>query len=122
MDTRNNRFFLGMIVSLLFISGNTYAQQTSDAVPPPVIDPNVERRSISESDIDSENFEITPFIGFQTIEDFGNDAVYGVRLGYHVSENWFVEAAYGQATAGTTSFEELSEPISICGAVEEVFR
>jgi outer membrane beta-barrel protein len=31
-----------------------------------------------------------------------------LRLGYHVTENWFVEAAYASSTAGTTSFEDLS--------------
>ena len=32
------------------------------------------------------------FAGLMSIEDFGSDAVYGVRLAYHVTEGFFVEA------------------------------
>jgi outer membrane beta-barrel protein len=42
------------------------------------------------------------------IEDFGSDLVYGVRLAYHVTEGFFVEAAVGKTQAGLTSFEILS--------------
>ncbi|MDM7862021.1 outer membrane beta-barrel domain-containing protein [Alteromonas sp. ASW11-36] len=125
METRRHSVFLSKLLGIrqqwigcvmlcagisLTIAPAAHAQQVGAAqnTPPPIIDPNVQRRTVDESDIDSENFEITPFAGFQTIEDFGNDVVYGVRLGYHVSESFFVEAAYGAATAGTTSFEELS--------------
>nr|WP_100658495.1 outer membrane beta-barrel domain-containing protein [Alteromonas flava] len=78
------------------------------ATPPPILDPNLTRRTVNEADIDSENFEISASIGVQSIEDFGNDMTYAVRLGYHISEHWFTEASYAVAQAGTTSFEDLS--------------
>jgi outer membrane beta-barrel protein len=73
----------------------------------PVIEPNVKRREVKEADIDTENFEVTAFLGLLSIEDFGTDAVYGVRLDYHVTEDIFVEGAIGTSTAGTTSFENI---------------
>jgi outer membrane beta-barrel protein len=74
----------------------------------PNIDPNIERREIDEFDIDSENFEVALFAGIISIEDFSSSATAGLRLGYHINENMFVEVAYAQATAGMTSFEVLS--------------
>ncbi|MFC3121458.1 outer membrane beta-barrel domain-containing protein [Agaribacter flavus] len=81
-----------------------HAQSTQ----PSAIDPNIERRSIDEFDIDSENFEVSAFAGVISIEDFSSDIVVGARLAYHVNENVFIEASFGQATAGETSFEILS--------------
>ncbi len=43
-----------------------------------------------------------------SIEDFGTDLVYGVRLAYHLTEGFFVEGTVGQTEAGLTSFESLS--------------
>jgi len=43
-----------------------------------------------------------------SFEDFGSDTVTGVRAAYHVTEDFFVEAAYAQSTLGQTSFERLS--------------
>lgn len=74
----------------------------------PDIDPGVERRSIDEFDIDSENVEIGIFAGVIGIEDFGSDTLLGARIGYHINENFVIEGSYGQATAGETSFEVLS--------------
>jgi outer membrane beta-barrel protein len=86
-----------------------------EETPPPadipagqVIDPEVERRDIKEPDIDSEDFEISGFVGVLSIEDFGSDFVYGVRLAYHVTEGFFVESSVGQSEGGLTSFEVLS--------------
>jgi outer membrane beta-barrel protein len=74
----------------------------------PVIKPDIERRTITEADIDSEDFEVGAFVGVMSIEDFGSNAVYGVRAAYHVTEDFFFEAAAGATEAGKTSYETLS--------------
>ncbi len=61
----------------------------------PVIKPNIERRTITEADIDSEDFEVGAYVGVLSIEDFGSDVVYGVRADYHITEDFFAEAAAG---------------------------
>lgn len=85
-------------------SGIALAQET----PPPVIEPDLDRREIKEADIDSENFEIGLFAGQISIEDFSTSSVVGLTVAYHITENLFAEASYGQADAGETSFEILS--------------
>jgi len=92
----------------LFGIGNDEAPPPTSEPPGQVIDPEVERREIKEPAIDREDFEVGGFVGLMSIEDFGSDVVYGVRLAYHVTEGFFVEASVGQTEAGLTSFESLS--------------
>jgi outer membrane beta-barrel protein len=76
--------------------------------PEQVVQPEIERREVSEADIDTENLEIGVFYGAMSVEDFGTNPVYGARLGYHVTEYVFVEAAYGHTDTSETTFERLS--------------
>ncbi len=92
----------------LFGFGNKSAPPPSSEGPGQVIDPEVERREIKEAKIDREDFEIGAYVGIMGIEDFGSDVSYGVRLAYHITEGFFVEATAGQSEGGLTSFEELS--------------
>jgi len=88
------------------------AQASSDsdttAPPPTVIEPQVERRKIKVPTIHPSNVEIGAYYGEISIQDFGGQPVAGVRLDYHISEDFFAEATYGRAKAGFTSFETLS--------------
>ncbi|MFQ3206197.1 MAG: outer membrane beta-barrel protein [Glaciecola sp.] len=108
-----------IILSIGLFNGNVLSQtssvksagramQENTQQPPALIDPNIERREINESDIDTEDLEIGIFGGFISIEDFESSEVVGVSLAYHINENLFLEALYAQATAGQTSFEKLS--------------
>lgn len=74
----------------------------------PVISPELERRTVTEADIDSEDFEVGAFVGVMSIEDFGSNVVYGARGAYHITEDFFAEATLGSTKAGETSFETLS--------------
>ncbi len=103
MDARIFSLFLVGITAAT-ASVDVLAQQT----PPPVIEPDLDRREVREADIDSENFEIGVFAGQISIEDFSTSSIVGVTLGYHITENIFAEASYAQADAGQTSFEILS--------------
>ncbi|HEV7984613.1 MAG TPA: outer membrane beta-barrel domain-containing protein [Steroidobacteraceae bacterium] len=88
------------------------AQPSSDsdnnAPPPTVIEPQVERRNIKVPTIRPSNLELGAYYGEISIQDFGAQPVAGVRLDYHISEDFFAEATYGRAKAGFTSFETLS--------------
>lgn len=79
----------------------------------PIIQPEVKRREVKNSDIASDNFEITAALGLLSIEDFGVNPVYVVRLDYHVTEDFFFEGSFGYSKAGTTSYETLSGGVSL---------
>jgi outer membrane beta-barrel protein len=74
----------------------------------PVITPDLARRTITEADIDSEDFEAGIFVGVMSVEDFGSNVVYGARAAYHISEDFFTEAAVGRTDTSETSYETLS--------------
>ena len=82
--------------------------QPAQETPQSVIEPSVERRDINEANIDSENFEFGLLVGVISVEDFSSSLVVGARAAYHINEDFFVEATYGQTQAGETSFEVLS--------------
>lgn len=89
--------------------------------PEQVINPEVERREIKEPEIDSEDFEIGVFAGIMSVEDFGTNPVYGVRLAYHVSESFFVEGTFGRTDTEETSFERLSGAAELLADSEREF-
>jgi len=117
MESRFRVLFL--IIAMIGLSGcaatkNLFGFGDKEAPPPTaeapgqVIDPEVERRKIKEPAIDREDFEIGPYVGIMSVEDFGADVVYGARLAYHITEGFFVEGTVGRTDTGLTSFEELS--------------
>lgn len=101
------------------------APAASDATAPdessaqrPIIDPQVERREIRRARIDTEDFELGAYYGILAIEDFESHPVYGARLAYHLTEDFFLEATLGQSRAGRTSFETLSGSVDILNDAE----
>jgi len=83
-------------------------EAAGDGETPVVIDPQVERREIKPARIDTENWEVGAYVGSLSVEDFEVNMVYGGRLAYHLSEDFFAEAIVGTSDAGLSSFERLS--------------
>lgn len=96
------------LAGLLFAVGAVRASDLIEHDNGSVIEPELQRRTITEADIDSEDFEAGAYAGVMSIEDFGTNFVYGVRAAYHITEDFFVEAAYGRTEANETSYETLS--------------
>jgi outer membrane beta-barrel protein len=90
-------------------------------MPPPVIRPEVVRRHAKAPKIRSSNFEIGAHFGVLSIEDFGSHPTYGVDLAYHVTEDFFLRAEIGRATAGRTSFETLGGNVQLLTEGERKF-
>ncbi len=74
----------------------------------PLIQPQIKPQPVKPARIDSENFELGIYTGLLSVEDFGSNAVSGVRLAYHASEDIFVEVAYGKSTTQQTSYERVT--------------
>jgi outer membrane beta-barrel protein len=103
----SNTLTAGLIVLLLAV-GVVHADDIIERDNEQVIEPELERRTITEADIDSEDFEVGAYAGVMSIEDFGSNFVYGIRAAYHITEDFFAEAAYGRTEADETSYETLS--------------
>ncbi|MGA2562372.1 MAG: outer membrane beta-barrel domain-containing protein [Steroidobacteraceae bacterium] len=81
----------------------------NQSAPPSVIEPQVERREVKVPAIHPSNVELGAYYGEISIQDFGAQPVAGLRLDYHISEDFFAEITYGRAKGGLTSFESLSD-------------
>jgi len=105
MENRNKRFLLTAALCGV-VTGHAGAQEL--AAPMQVINPGIERREIQPAAIDTEDFEIGPYTGMLSIQDFDSAVVYGVRAAWHVTEDFFFEANYGTSEGDLTSYEKLS--------------
>ena len=72
-----------------------------------VIVPEVDRRPIKLPRFPSNDFELGTYVGTYATKNFGTSLVYGVRLGYHITEDVFVEAVYGQTKVSDESFRQI---------------
>ena len=110
MESRLLVLLLTAAVLLASMTGcaRTGALVADEAERPPVIDPNVARRTIDPADIDTEDFEIGIYAGQLSVEDFGVNTVVGARFAYHITESFFLELDAGKTKTEETSFERLS--------------
>jgi outer membrane beta-barrel protein len=96
-------------------------QGDENTQPPSVVEPQVERRTITVPQIKAKNLELGGYYGEISIQDFGAQPVAGARLDYHITEDFFFEGTYGRAKAGKTSFEELSGNVQLLSDAERRF-
>lgn len=83
-----------------------------------VIQPQIDRRDIKLPRIDTENFEIGVYGGILSVEDFGTKPVSGVRVAYHVSEDFFIEGVYGKSTVSDENYRIRAIPIFVQSEVD----
>ena len=55
--------------------------------------PQVDRRDVQPPRFPSNDFEIGAFVGTYATQNFGTSSVYGVRVGYAITEDFFVAGA-----------------------------
>jgi outer membrane beta-barrel protein len=72
-----------------------------------VIIPKIEQHKVPLPRIPSKDIEIGLFGGVYGTQNFGSSAVGGLRLGYHITEDIFVEGAYGQTTVSDEAFRQV---------------
>jgi outer membrane beta-barrel protein len=120
MESRFRVLFLTVLLGLsgLAFAADDKANQDDKSLnqiiqQEPIIQPEIKRREITDTDIGTDNFEITAFTGLLSVEDFGVGTVYGTRLDYHITEDFFFEGTIGQSKASTTSYERLSGGVTL---------
>jgi len=72
-----------------------------------VVVPEVDRRDIKTPHFPSNDFEIGAFGGTYATQNFGTSAVGGVRLGYHITEDFFVEGVYAITKVSDELFRQI---------------
>jgi outer membrane beta-barrel protein len=98
--------------ALLAVSTATlgFAVQAADPPPPPadqVVVPQVDRRGIHVPKFPSSDFEVGLFGGTYSTQNFGSSGVGGIRLGYHITEDFFVEGVYAATKVSDQNFRQI---------------
>ena len=107
MEIRFRSFLLVTIIGLAFLPLSELAAQSEEDNSPTLIEPQIERVDFDESLIDSYDFEMAIYAGYLAIENFDTNPVIGLKIGYHISEDLFVQGSYARSEVGETSFEKL---------------
>jgi len=95
-------------VLALLAHGNARAADAPAVdTPDQVIVPQVERRDVHKPKYPSNDFEIGLFGGSYSSQNFGTSFNWGARLGYDVTEDFFVEATYGRTKVTDKAFRQI---------------
>jgi outer membrane beta-barrel protein len=88
-----------------------YAQDSKAPATTPateqVIVPQVDRRDVKLPRFASNDISVGLFAGSYATANFGSSAVSGVRLGYHITEDIFVEGTYGKSKVTDEAFRQI---------------
>jgi outer membrane beta-barrel protein len=95
---------LTLLISSLCTSA--FAQSTQPANEQVVV-PQVERRDVKLPKFPSKDIEVGLIGGVYSTENFGASAVYGLRLGYHITEDFFVQANLAQTKVSDENYRQL---------------
>lgn len=68
------------------------------------IEPSVARYGITVPRIHANDFELGAYLGSLNLDGFGSNLVYGLRLAYHLSEDFFLEGSYGRSSIDDEQF------------------
>jgi outer membrane beta-barrel protein len=96
-------------LSLLVVLASmpAFAQQTQRPANEQVVVPQVERRDLKMPRYPSKDIEVGIFGGVYSTENFGASGVYGLRLGYHITEDFFVQLNLAQTKVSDENFRQL---------------
>lgn len=72
-----------------------------------VVVPEVERRDVRLPRIPSKDLEIGVMLGSYGTQNFGTGMVGGLRLGYHITEDVFVEGTYGSTRVDDDNYRQV---------------
>jgi outer membrane beta-barrel protein len=98
--------------SAFMAAGLTAGLAALAADPPPssdnqVVVPQVDRRPVKPPHFPSNDFELGLFGGVYATQNFGTSGVGGVRLGYHITEDFFVEGVGAITKVSDSLFRQI---------------
>jgi outer membrane beta-barrel protein len=95
------------LLVLAFASASALAQaQTQRPANEQVVVPQVERRDVKLPRFPSKDIEVGLFAGVYSTESFGASGIAGLRLGYHITEDLFVQLNLAQTKVSDEAFRQ----------------
>lgn len=115
------RWACGLGLGLASVCACAQAAPRPAPQPDPVVQPQVERRSLRSPQLPSRDIAFGLMGGVYGTQNFGSSAVGGVRLGYHVTEDFFVDGVLAQTRVSDSAFRQVL-PGGIFPAREQTLR
>ena len=72
-----------------------------------VVIPEVQRRGIALPRFPSNDIEVAVFVGTYATQNFGSSVVTGLKLGYHLTEDFFVQGVVAQTQVSDAAFRQI---------------
>lgn len=104
--------FLGAMLAIPPASVAAEGDDRSAVSQEQVIQPQLERREVTVPRINADDIEVGFYSGILNIENFSSQSVQGLRLAYHVTEDFFVEAVTAKSTISDEFFRSRAFPIT----------
>jgi outer membrane beta-barrel protein len=105
---------IAAVAAASFIAAPAFAQgqtpspgQATKPANEQVVVPQVDRREVQPPTFPSNDFEVGAFIGTYAAQNFGSSVVYGLRVGYAITEDVFVQASYGSTQVSDDLFRQI---------------
>src|SRR5215831_5297636 len=98
-----------LLVALTALPARAADEQPANAQPgnEQVVEPQVARREVKLPKFPSNDFEFVLFAGTYATQNFGSSFLYGLRLGYHITEDVFVEGVYGHTKVSDENYRQI---------------
>ena len=96
-----------LAASALLLSLPSLAVDTTTSSDQQAVVPQVQRNALRPARFPSNDFEVGLFGGIYGTQNFGASFAGGGRLGYHITEDFFAEASYGQTNVTDEAFRRV---------------
>lgn len=104
--------FLGAILFSPMLATSAESDDKNVAPQEQVIQPQLERRDVKVPRINVDDIEVGFYRGILSIENFSAQTVTGLRLAYHVTEDFFIEGVSAKSTISDEFFRSRAFPIT----------
>ncbi|HSI51382.1 MAG TPA: outer membrane beta-barrel domain-containing protein [Ideonella sp.] len=98
---------LAVASAALLLALPALAVDTTTSGDQQAIVPQVQRSELRPARFPSNDFEVGLFGGIYGTQNFGASFAGGARVGYHITEDFFAEAAYGQTNVTDETFRRI---------------
>jgi outer membrane beta-barrel protein len=97
-------FFISLLAGACALPALAQERKPDSTANDQVIVPQVERRDVALPRVPSRDFAVGLLAGTYATKNFGTAPVTGLRLGYHITEDVFVEAAFGRSKVSDQTY------------------
>jgi len=97
------------LVVCAMLSNEVFADdaQTTASDQPQIVVPEVARRDVEPPKFPSNDFDVGAYFGTYSTQNFGASSVVGLRLGYNITEDFFVQSVIAKTNVSDKNYRQI---------------